>query len=766
MTETLLDLIETKLVAAATFNENAEEAPSVLLWPDRESQFAPVVDAIREKLPIHTLGDFNPEQRQGPAYWLRCVVAGTIETDAPAGTPIVYLPGVGREGLRAIEDCPRDVAPIAGLQYRGEWFAHRNGKDWTIRSLLLNNEQGLGFDVAEDAATQQALLDALPRLLTLPAYRLADTRITAAFLHDILSPDQPEAMLLAWLDDPVGYRAGLDGAEWRAFVAQAKNAFAFDPDSQGEITGARLLGERKPPWDQVWNRFEREPSSYLGIGERLRQARPGALFVGEPGSWPQENEEAEDDLRRRLLALDGAAPAKTRAEIADLWENHEPRRRWVWARLERAPLLMALERLKQLSESASSGPVGRLDDLVAEYTQVGWKADAAFLAALGAVEGNDRTAVAAAGKALYRPWAESHALALQDAVVTHKDSYLAGPESDASAGVVTVFVDGLRLDLAHQLQAMLAHLRVDVTTSLAALPTVTETSKSALAPVPSGSLKGGADLGPARASNGAKASVSVLRGLMAERGLQVLQGTETGDPSGMAWTEAADIDARGHQFGASFVDEVDGELRGLSKRIQLLLDAGWNQVHVVTDHGWLLLPGGLEKVELPVATAEKKKGRCARLKPGAVVGVPTVPWHWDPAVRIAIAPGISCFEANKEYEHGGISLQECVVPRMVVSAGADRRVTGGATIAMIKWVGLRCRIEFDNVPPGVTVDIRTSERDPSTSIAESSKETNMAGKATLLVANDEYFEQPAYIVIVASDGGILTQRAVVVGSNR
>ena len=48
-----------------------------------------------------------------------------------------------------------------------------------------------------------------------------------------------------------------------------------------------------------------------------------------------------------------------------------------------------------------------------------------------------------------------------------------------------------------------------------------------------------------------------------------------------------------------------------------------------------------------------------------------MPWFWDPDVRIALAPGVTCFEANKDYEHGGVSPQECIVPRLTVTAGVD-----------------------------------------------------------------------------------------------
>jgi predicted ATP-dependent Lon-type protease len=39
-------------------------------------------------------------------------------------------------------------------------------------------------------------------------------------------------------------------------------------------------------------------------------------------------------------------------------------------------------------------------------------------------------------------------------------------------------------------------------------------------------------------------------------------------------------------------------LEELRRKIDGLLAVGWKRVRVVTDHGWLLLPGGLPKIEL------------------------------------------------------------------------------------------------------------------------------------------------------------------------
>jgi len=367
---------------------------------------------------------------------------------------------------------------------------------------------------------------------------------------------------------------------------------------------------------------------------------------------------------------------------------------------------------------------------------------------------------------MYRPWLEAGAKALQAVIgpLANDDSY----QAETAKGAVILFVDGLRLDVAHRIHESLAAagLDVSVSTSLSALPTVTPTAKPALVPVRPGALTGGPDLHAANAATGTKATIQVLRSLMAERDIDVLTATETGNPSKAAWTEAGEFDHRGHDGGIRLVDYLDEEVERIVARIRELLDAGWERVDVVTDHGWILLPGGMEKVELPVATTAIKKGRCARLKDGADVAVQTVPWFWDADVRIALAPGVTCFEANKEYEHGGVSPQECIVPRLRVAAGAAVKATGGPEITKVKWLGLLCRVEFAGVGQGVVVDLRALPADPRTSIAEEAKETSSTGKASLVVPDEEYEGERAHLVLVAGDGQIIAQREVMVGRNR
>jgi hypothetical protein len=105
------------------------------------------------------------------------------------------------------------------------------------------------------------------------------------------------------------------------------------------------------------------------------------------------------------------------------------------------------------------------------------------------------------------------------------------------------------------------------------------------------------------------------------------------------------------------------------------LEAGWNKIRIVTDHGWLLLPGGLPKLDLPKSLVENKWGRCAVLKAGAVSSEKVFPWYWNPGQNIALAAGISCYRRGEEYAHGGLSVQECLTLELTV----ERLATKGSS---------------------------------------------------------------------------------------
>lgn len=769
---TVLDLLVERIAGALEYNTNAVVQPRALLWPDESEQWRPIVARVAELLPVVTLGAYDPAQRRGPAYWLRCVIAGTIDANLPLGAPIVYLPGVARSELRAIESCPPQLAPIAELQYRASEFTQpKSRRDWTVRSFLANVSHGLGLNIAEGGSTTNALLHALDQFLEEPYDRVATLYLDATYFNQLVSPD-PTSMLLGWLDDPAGYQGRIDEGRWMAFEQQCASDLGFKPSSEGPVTAARKLGDRSGKWRGIWKRYSEMPDRYPGIVQRMRQAKPMELSFEYNAAWPQDTEAAEDQLRNRLYDCRTLTAYGARKEVTRLDAEHAWRRGTVWASLGMAPLAFAVEQLGLLAERTAVESTGSgLDELTMDYVERGWRADDAALRALAAAStARDRAAVAEAVTAMYRPWLDEGATRYQAAIagVGRPKTYTAGPAASTGTGTITMFVDGLRLDVAHRVLQRLVTGPQDATlsTSLAALPTMTETSKAALVPVAPGALASGPGLSPVNAVTGTRASIQVLRALMASVDVQILGPTDTGQPSGTAWTEAGEVDHRGHDVGARLIDYLDEEVDRLVARIRELLESGWKQVDVITDHGWILLPGGLEKVELPAATTDTKKGRCARLKEGAVVDVPTVPWFWDPDVRIAIAPGATCFESGKAYEHGGLSPQECIVPRLNVTASATAAPTAGPEILKVTWLGLLCRIALAGTNVDAIVDLRAMAADASTSIAERHKETSGAEKVSLLVPDEELLGQRAYLVIVGLGGLVTAQREVVVGKNR
>jgi len=745
----------------ADFNREDVIAQRLVIFPDKSGEWEPIIARLRGRLPIITFGEYNPSTLTGSAIYIRNLVFHTIDSSLPKDQiPIIYLPGYSREQLRNLEECPDEIKPLAGLQYIGEVWSQRNGRDWTILAFLKTTQGGLSIHVNDDPDTRYEIKCAASVIAeeTIDFLRSKEP-LNAAFFRELHHPDTNKD-LLQWMNDPAHEEERMKNCgEWLSFCKICKKEFDFDPEQDGSADAAEQLGTQKGKWSNAWERFKEKPGAYPQIPRLLRNAKVPSTVI-DMDSWPQVNEKREKELNQALLNLKDQSPDIARKQIAELEKSHAHRREWIWAELGESPLAVALGHLNTLAiitrENKFGGTIGELAE---RYHSELWKADDAVIRALEqATTKNTNESISIAINSLYRTWLDAMTDAIQKewmrAPVTYrKESRPPVP------GEVFLFVDGLRMDLGHRLCEMIKRQDCSCTLSFtySVLPTETSTAKPAVMPI-AGELKTGEKFTP-KTKSGALANITALRGVLEEKGFAVLTNSDTGDPTKSAWTDCANIDEEGHSKGIALPVILERELIKIQDRTLELLDAGWKKVHIVTDHGWLLLPGTLRKVELKTGLTDIKKGRCAQLRSGVTTNYPVVPWYWDHSVMIALAPGSSCFEEGKEYEHGGLSLQEVVVPDIIIQKGTTR--TDGIEIQEITWSGLRCKIHLKGAE-GYIVDIRLKPADAKSSLTASSKSIDIEGTASLVITDPDQEGKKAYLVILDKTNNSVAQRDIII----
>ena len=768
-------VLATAVQSAANVNSHTAAAAAAILWPDKEGQWLAALPALRNLIPsLCMLGPYAPDLRSGPAVWLKCAIAGLLPDIQLDGVPVVYLPGVSRAELRAIESCPRDLQPLAELQYRGVFWSQANTKDWTLSAFLSSKNGGLGLDVAQDKATQEALGQALEAgvLLAHGADELKGRQINAEWLHSLLAPN-PTRDLLVWLNDPKSAGNQWKGVRWNVFAKRCKSDFGVDPFSDGPLVAAELLAKAEGKWAAVAELYKDSYTSFPNVFELLATVQPPqmGLFpdLDQLAGYPLANEQSESALRNAMLACARMDAQQARMAILAAETEHGIRRSWLWNRMGRSPMAASLEHLSKAAELSATVPVGQIPaELAASYQQTGWQVDEAALRALGSVYLKaDVDAVSVALRAVYLPWLEEAAKRLQSAskAAGGLPPLSADSVGEQSASTCTLFVDGLRYDVAVHLRQRLSGLgETSLSARWTSLPSVTASGKPWCSPV-ADQVSGAAEdveFEPRVATDGKPLSGHNFRKLLAERGIQPLNKHETGDSCGRAWTEAGDLDHYGHEHGLRLARDLETQLDLVVERVGELCQAGWKRVRIVTDHGWLLLPGGLPKTELPKHQTETQWGRCAVLKDSAHGTPLTFGWDWCKDVQVAYAPGVASFKAGDEYAHGGISLQECLVPVLDLEATGATTTVLAVTIKAITWKGLRCIVEVDSASPDLSVDIRTKPALASTSLAASTKPVE-GGKANVAVADDDQMGSAAVVVVLSPTGDVLQKQATTVG---
>ena len=796
---TALDLLAAAIRAKSGVS-GSMVPPAAILWMDASQDWRRLLPAARSRIPeLLVLGDYRPDDRTGPAIWLRCVIDGTIElSDIPGNrAPVVYLPGIERGQLRAGEDCPEHLRPLVELLYRGVPWHHPNGRDWSVRAFLALRADGVpagpGLDIAGDSETREALLRAIGEVAQTPLDELRGHRLDANAFNRIAGV-KIERDILRWLGDQAAARQTMGDARWDAFRDEARRVLLFDPEAGSDVEAGAKLAQGKGRWREVWTRFCETPKSFQGVADVLRRSRPdGELVLEGRDRWPDLNDEDEMSVRAALGGLPRLRQPAACTEIERLEAEHGQRRKWVWAKMGNSPLAEALRPLARLAEATGKSVGGATpDDIARVYAERGWQADRSAREALALAGPDDEQLVADAVRHVAKPWLDDSARAFQTAVRDHpfasvgtgsvKESpstaytgtlrpVAAAPTSPVAATEqeCLLFVDGLRYELGRCLAERLRErgLAATIRPRWAAIPTVTATAKPAVTPV-ADQIAGdrlGADFLPVVRGSGRPAAAATLREAMRARGYQIVDGAlDLGPaPGARGWRETGRIDHHGHHHEAiGFARLVEVELDRLVRRVLKLVEAGWASVRIVTDHGWLLLPGGLPMVKLPGHLTESKWARAAVLAGESRPDAPLHPWHWNPDERFASPPGIACFSKRPEYAHGGLSVQECLIPDIHISARTvDREMAHvglpRTVIRSVSWLRMRCNVMVESPGSGATADLRVGS--PSgESVASSAKAIDADGCASLILRDDDHEDAALVLVVIASDGRVLAHR--------
>jgi hypothetical protein len=281
-----------------------------------------------------------------------------------------------------------------------------------------------------------------------------------------------------------------------------------------------------------------------------------------------------------------------------------------------------------------------------------------------------------------------------------------------------IIVDAFRYDCALAVKELLHEHAVDVEPMLATLPTVTAIGMTALLPLAGRSVSfeaKGNSLHPK--VDGKDTSVRENRLAMLEafgadcRDIADIEA-DSAPPAGMGDLLVVfghdDVDHIGHGKAESLIRHVQAEIERIARLVRKLHRWGYVRVHVVTDHGFVLLDESKLPNEVPCdkAWCHVLKERFALVPAGADVPLVRLPFAWDEGVRVAVPPGLAFFKAEKSFSHGGAALQELIIPHLVSRAPTAR----------VKPVGVEVVLPtFELQVASVKVTLRPTSAPPSAS---------------------------------------------------
>ncbi len=256
-----------------------------------------------------------------------------------------------------------------------------------------------------------------------------------------------------------------------------------------------------------------------------------------------------------------------------------------------------------------------------------------------------------------------------------------------------VIVDALRYDCALAIQDLLRDQETTIEPWTAVLPTITPIGMTALL--------------PAGTEITLEVKANTLHAILQGKGLSVRAnrlavlrdfGAECRDIGDVEATSEApgdlkdllvvfghdEVDHLGHGDAQALIRHVQLEVDRLARVIRKLHRWGYPVVHVVTDHGFILLDEDQLPEEIPCdkSWCLVRKERFALVDATADLPLATFPCPWNAAFRIAVPPGLAFFKAEKAFSHGGAALQELIIPHLISKSRVTREKRIGVEVLL------------------------------------------------------------------------------------